>query len=81
MVAHENIAAADYGTRTSVTLLDALIDSMVLVRPGSDAERFASDLKRLGDGAARAAYELDMLLEDHAAPAELPLSDRRQRVA
>lgn len=69
MVAHhDNLAAADYATRTSVGLLDALIDTMTLARPGHDAGRFAVDLKRLGDGAARAAYELDNLLDEAAAP-------------
>lgn len=69
MVAHdsENNAAADFATRTSVGLLDALVDAMTLARPGKDAGTFAADLKRLGDGAARAAYELDALL-DSAAP-------------
>lgn len=76
----ENAAAADYATRTSVGLLDALIDSMTLARPGHDADRFAVDLKRLGDGAARAAYELEALL-DGAAPAEHVEPPHQQRTA
>ena len=66
MVAHNHNFAADYATSTSVSLLDALIDAMTLARPGKDASAFATDIKRLGDGAARAAYELDNLLDEPA---------------
>ena len=71
MVAHNHNFAADYATSTSVSLLDALIDAMTLARPGKDAGIFATDIKRLGDGAARAAYELDGLL-DPPAPVKTP---------
>lgn len=74
----DNLVAADYATKTSVGLLDALIDAMMLARPGKDAGSFSADLKRLGDGAARAAYELDALLDGVAAPvcAPPPLPER-----
>jgi len=78
----DNLAAADYATRTSVGLLDALIDAMTLARPGKDAGTFSADLKRLGDGAARAAYELESLLDSATpAPIEIPLPERAARVA
>lgn len=76
---NENTAAADYATKTAVGLLDALIDAMTLARPGKDAKTFADDLKRLGDGAARAAYELDALLDD-ASPAVVAPSVPKRRV-
>ena len=71
MVAHNHNFAADYATSTSVSLLDALIDAMTLARPGKDASAFPTDITRLGDGAARAAYELDGLL-DTPVPAKSP---------
>jgi hypothetical protein len=80
MVAQTEATAADYATRTSIALLDALIDSMTLARPGADAGIFAADLRRLGDGAARAAFELDALIDDTAAPAAEP-SQPERRVA
>ncbi len=75
----EETAAADYASRTSIGLLDALIDAMTLARPGADACAFAGDLKRLGDGAARAAYELEALL-DGAAPAQPAQPEREARI-
>ena len=87
MVAQDSSVAADYATRTSVALLDALIDSMTLARPGHDASRFAADLRRLGDGAAHASHELVTLLDSAREPAvedsviEVPLPVRRARVA
>lgn len=86
MVAQNNAATADFATRTSVALLDALIDSMVLARPGTDADKFAADIKRLGDGAAHAAVELCALLDMVPAEADdpviaVPLPERHARVA
>lgn len=50
-----------YALRTSVGLLDALIDGAAAALPGVTAAVYASDLRRLGDGAAQAATELDSL--------------------
>lgn len=47
--------------RTSVGLLDALIDGAAAALPGVTAAVYASDLRRLGDGAAQAAAELETI--------------------
>ena len=44
---------------TSVGLLDALIDAAAAVHPGINAAHYAHDLRALGDGAARAAADLE----------------------
>ena len=58
----EDALACDYAGETAIGLLDALLDSMTLARPGHDAARFAGELRRLGDGAGFVAQELATLL-------------------
>jgi hypothetical protein len=53
---------------TAVDLLDALLDSAALARPGCDAAPYARDLRYLGDSAAVAAADLAVLL---------PMQERR----
>ncbi len=50
-----------FALETSVGLLDALIDSAAAALPGVTAASYAHDLRKLGDGAALAAAELDSL--------------------
>lgn len=66
----EGALASDYATDTAVGLLDALADAMALARPGRDSARFATDLRRLGDGAAFVAQELGAIMRGEALPAE-----------
>ncbi len=47
--------------RTSIGLLDALLDGAAAALPGVTAAAYARDLRRLGDDAARAAAELESL--------------------
>lgn len=47
-----------YALSTSVGLLDALLDAAAAADPGRNAARYAADLKRLGEGAARAAEDV-----------------------
>ncbi|MGB3724077.1 MAG: hypothetical protein WA979_14825 [Pacificimonas sp.] len=66
----EGALACDYAGETAVSLLDSLTDAMTLARPGHDAASFAGDLKRLADGAAFVAQELEAILAgNYAAPA------------
>jgi hypothetical protein len=45
--------------KTSVSLLDALLDGGAAALPGVTAALYARDLRMLGDGAAQAAAELE----------------------
>lgn len=57
-----NIDDIDIGAlETAVGLLDALIDGAAAALPGVTADRYARDLRRLGDGAAQAVAELEIL--------------------
>ncbi|MDO9487622.1 MAG: hypothetical protein Q7J32_04545 [Sphingomonadaceae bacterium] len=57
-----NIDDIDIGAlETSVGLLDALIEGAAAALPGVTADHYARDLRRLGDGAAQAAAELEAL--------------------
>lgn len=47
---------------TSVGLLDALIDGAAAALPGVTAAMYAHDFRQLGDGAARAAADLEALV-------------------
>ncbi len=65
----EGALACDYAGETAIGLLDALTDAMTLARPGKDAATFAADLRRLGDGSAFVAQELNAILKgDYAGP-------------
>ena len=68
----EGALACDYAGETAVGLLDALMESMVLVRPGRSSAKIASDLYRLGDGAAYVAQELEALVSGRPAPEQGP---------
>lgn len=48
----------------AVSLLDALIDAAVALRPGHNAARYAADLAMLGDGAGQAAFDLWATLDE-----------------
>jgi hypothetical protein len=47
---------------TVVGLLDALMDGSAAAMPGLNAGRYAEDLRRLGDTAAEAAADLELVL-------------------
>lgn len=52
----------DIGTcalKTSVGLLDALLDGAAAALPGVTAALYAQDLRSLGNGAAQAALDLE----------------------
>ncbi|MBZ6379891.1 hypothetical protein B5C34_13760 [Pacificimonas flava] len=75
-VAIEGALTCDYAGETAVGLLDALIDSMTMMRPGRDAARLATELHRLADGAAFVAQELETLMAGNAADAAARLSEQ-----
>ncbi|MFC3713598.1 hypothetical protein ACFOMD_13540 [Sphingoaurantiacus capsulatus] len=58
---------------TSVSLLDALLDSAAAALPGVTAALYARDLRTLGDGAAIVAADLESTLK--------PVRTRRRRAA
>ncbi|MEE4350336.1 MAG: hypothetical protein V2J26_08920 [Pacificimonas sp.] len=63
-IAVEGALACDFVGETTLGLLDALLDSMALAKPGVDAAMVARELARLGDGAAYVAQEVEGLLHD-----------------
>ncbi|MEO0500411.1 MAG: hypothetical protein AAF205_07635 [Pseudomonadota bacterium] len=67
---------AAYVADTTVGLLDALHDAMTLARPGQDCAAFAGDLRRLGDGAAYVAQELEAMVAGTATPARPAIADQ-----
>jgi hypothetical protein len=50
-----------YALGTAVTALDALLDGAAAALPGVNALHYAQDFRRLGDGAAQAAHDLEAL--------------------
>ncbi|MHB9878873.1 hypothetical protein ACSMXM_04330 [Pacificimonas sp. ICDLI1SI03] len=67
----ESATACDYAVETVIGFLDALNDAMTLARPGTDASRFASDLRRLGDGAGFVAREIEAIMHGAAQAASI----------
>ncbi|MGB7406246.1 MAG: hypothetical protein WA906_11195 [Pacificimonas sp.] len=59
----EGAIALDFASDTAVDLLATLHDAMTIARPGQDAAMFADDLRRLADGAAWIAQEMEAMLD------------------
>ncbi|MBV7256727.1 hypothetical protein KCG44_08000 [Pacificimonas sp. WHA3] len=73
----EGVTACDYISETAIGLLDALHDAMTLARPGKDCSRYADDLRRLGEGSAFVAQELEAILRS-SGKASVPADGKRE---